>query len=121
MTLSEFQKRLVEVDKARRIFNNLTDDNITKSFAAYQEILASEKMDELISSKSIPINPLHNSTRRGCPECGASMDLHLRVPDENGNVWPTAWVCRACFSTFYNEADLPAIIEETLNARSSEK
>ncbi len=40
LTKEEFQDRLVALNRAKRIFNNLTDNNITKSFEAYQAILA---------------------------------------------------------------------------------
>lgn len=99
LNYQEFQKRLIEVNHARRIFNNLTGDQIDKSFAVYQEILASEPMDVMITSTKTGRMP----GAKVCPECSMRMDLMGGVSDEEGNKWPSAWFCSACFLILYND------------------
>lgn len=114
MTFEEFQKRLIEVDNARKIFNNLTGDNITKSFMAYQEILASEQMAPTISTEQANRTPevLDDYLRKTCPECGMDMVMRAMAKDEDGKVWPMAWYCPSCFATYYSEKEFGEIMRE---------
>lgn len=114
MTFEEFQKRLIEVDKARKIFNNLTGDNITNSFMVYQEILASEQMPANISSEQANRTPevLDDYLKKTCPECGMDMVIRAMVKDEEGKVWPIAWHCPSCFAMYYSEKDFGEIMRE---------
>ncbi len=114
MTFEEFQKRLIEVDNARKIFNNLTGNNITRSFAAYQEILASEQMAETISSEQANRTPeiLDDYLKKKCPECGLDMSMRVRAKDEEGKIWPTAWHCTGCFAMYYSDKEFGEIMRE---------
>lgn len=114
LTFEEFQVRLREVDNARKIFNNLTDAQIEKSFAAYQDILASESMEHTISSKMANRAPeiLDDYLRKKCPECGVDMSLLADTKDESGKQWPTAWHCSACFLLIYNNESFADIMRE---------
>lgn len=106
ITFSEFSKRLTEVAKARKIFAPITGKNITEAFTFYQEILADEKRDVLISTQKggkKPLTPLDNYIRPRCRECDEDMRLQINVPDMDGKIWKTAWHCLKCLTYYYSD------------------
>lgn len=106
MTHEEFVKRTQEIAKANRIFGNLTDNNISLSFAMYQEILAEEKMEVFVSTSqggNRPPTAMDEYKRPKCPECDIDLRLKLNPLDAEGKKWNTAWVCVKCQAEFYSE------------------
>lgn len=105
LAYEEFQKRTQEVLKAQRIFGNFSD-NISVSFAIYQEVLAEEKMEVFISTSvggKRPLTAIDEYDRPKCPDCTIDMRLRVEAVDENGKHWNTAWVCVKCQAEFYSE------------------
>ena len=96
MNYTEFQKRILEVNKASKIFAPLTN-NISKAFELYQEVLAEEKMEVFISTStggSKPQSPFDDYERPLCPDCNSPMRFRIIPPnDENVN---TQLVCENC-------------------------
>jgi len=115
LTFEEFTKRTHEIAKAHKIFNNLTDDNISISFAMYQEILAEEKMEVFISTAeggNRPMSFVDDFERPKCPECDTELRLRLNPMDADGKPWNTAWVCTQCQAEFYSNKTVPELMEE---------
>lgn len=78
LTREEFIDRIETVNKARKIFGPLTNNNVSKAFEAYQLILAHEQREIMLNSKQ------HGGSRRKrfddyerpkCPDCGKNMAL----------------------------------------------
>ena len=96
MNFEEFQKRILEVNKASKIFAPLTN-NISKAFELYQEVLAEEKMEIFVSVAVMgnrPLTPMDDFERPLCPDCNSPMRFRIIPPnDENVN---TQLVCENC-------------------------
>jgi len=117
---TEFQDRIEAIQKARRIFNNLTDNNITRSFIAYQEVLAEEKRKIALNTREngrVPSSPLidDNYIRPHCPECKTkgkiNVPLYMRlirncdgkyVPKGPSNKfgWKSVWECHELYCVY---------------------
>ncbi len=74
ITKMEFESRVKALQNARAIFSNLTDNNITKSFEAYQLILAEEERPIFLSTKDEiegdkVIDPVEKELDQLCPAC----------------------------------------------------
>ena len=91
LNLDEFQKRINETVKARKIFikSGITN-NITVAFQLYQDILADEEMAVMISGINTPFG---NIDRPIC-DCGLEMRLDPRPRKIGDKVYPTTWVCK---------------------------
>ena len=96
MNYNEFQHRILEVNKAYRIFKPLTN-NMTEAFRLYQEVLAEEKMEIFVSAAVMgnrPMTPMDDCERPLCPDCNSPMRFRIIPPnDENVN---TQLVCENC-------------------------
>ena len=96
MNYNEFQHRILEVNKAYRIFQPLTN-NMTEAFRLYQEVLAEERMELFVSTAVMgnrPITPMDDFERPLCPDCNSPMRLRIIPPnEENVN---TQLVCENC-------------------------
>jgi hypothetical protein len=106
MSFEEFSKRVAEIDKANKIFGNLTGNNISQSFAMYQEILAEEKMEVFISTAEGGDRAptiMDDYERPKCPECDTYLRLKIAPVDAEGHRWNTAWVCIKCSAEYYSE------------------
>ncbi|MFA5377342.1 MAG: hypothetical protein WC455_16445 [Dehalococcoidia bacterium] len=87
LSYEEFKDRTIALNRARRIFHNLTDSNLTASFEAYQEILAE-------TEREINIDHHRMSGFRGsifdgfvrpkCDLCGSDMDIRNVMPNDEG-------------------------------------
>ena len=96
MNFKEFQKRVLEINKATRIFTPLTN-NISKAFELYQEVLAEEKMEVFISTSTggnRPVTPMDNLERPSCPDCNSPMRFRMIPPNDEGV--NTQLVCENC-------------------------
>ena len=105
MNFKEFQKRVLEVNKATRIFAPLTN-NITDAFKLYQEVLAEEKQEVFISTAmggNKSISPFDEYERPNCPECETDLRLRINAKDVTGKLWKTSWVCEKCNAEFYSD------------------
>lgn len=97
------------MQRARRIFieSNLTENNITLAFEAYQSILA-EKERELFLISSIQGDrnrtAMDDYERPQCPDCGSPM--MFRVVSENEENVKTQLVCASCDLALNSENDL---------------
>ena len=96
MNYNEFQHRILEVNKAFKIFSPLTN-NMTEAFRLYQEVLAEEKMELFISIEAFgnrPMTPIDDYERPLCPDCNSPMRFRIIPPnEENVN---TQLVCENC-------------------------
>ena len=96
MNYNEFLHRILEVNKAFKIFSPLTN-NMTEAFRLYQEVLAEEKMELFISIEAFgnrPMTPIDDYERPLCPDCNSPMRFRIIPPnDENVN---TQLVCENC-------------------------
>ena len=115
LTFEEFNKRTQEVAKAHKIFSNLTNDNISVSFAIYQEVLGEEQMEVFISTAeggNRTMTALDDYERPRCPECNTELRLKLNPIDSDGKPWKTAWMCTQCQAEFYSEKTVPELMAE---------
>lgn len=86
-TLEEFRDRADAVNRAMRIFAHMTDNDMTKAFTAYQEILAEAQRDILIDAErtgSFTGSNMDNYERPVCPDCGEDMGFRVVPPNEEG-------------------------------------
>jgi len=104
LTFDEYQERLQAIQRARRIFSSLTGNNITKSFAAYQEILAEQERDAFVSTKQAGSRSqtfLDEYERPECPRCGKELllrgNLNRLNKKQNTKGWETCWFCPDSF------------------------
>jgi hypothetical protein len=106
MDYEEFIKRTAEIFKANKIFGNLTNDNLSASFTIYQELLAEEKREVFMSTKTggngVP-TIMDEFRRPTCPDCNIDMRLKGGATDMQGKFWNTAWVCEKCLTEYYSE------------------
>lgn len=115
LTREDFYERLRMLDDARRIFieTGLTD-NITKAFAAYQEILATENERQpiMISDKSFEglwrgyLPPIPISRAPDCPECKTKVrfrEIHIPKGRGNTNGYRSHFFCEHCLFELYSE------------------
>jgi len=108
LKMAEFNKRIQEVAKARKIFIPHITKNITIAFTLYQEVLADDKIEVMIKKSDTPFG---NITRPVCDECGKPLGLKIKALDQNGKTWPTAWVCE-CGLEYYSEKSAQDWYEE---------
>jgi hypothetical protein len=96
MNYNEFQHRILEVNKAYRIFKPLTN-NMTEAFRLYQEVLAEERMEIFVSTAVMgnrPITPMDDFERPVCPDCNSPMRFRVLQPNNEGV--NTQLVCEGC-------------------------
>ena len=112
LTLEEFEDRVNALNRARKIFNNLTGNNISASFEAYQEILAEQKRDvrTLVDKGNRPKNILDYYNRPECPDCGAEMQIRP-LPKNEDNV-KTQLVCTKCNTLLNSDMTLDEWLKE---------
>ena len=98
---TEFQSRLSEVAKARKIFikSGITK-NITDAFQLYQDILAEEQREVIITKLQTPIE---NMERPQCDECDSDLKLSTRPQSIDGKIYHTTWICEKCGMEYYSE------------------
>lgn len=114
LSFEEYNKRLIEVNKAYRIFKPLTN-NMTEAFRLYQEVLAEEKMEIFISTSTggnRPKTPIDDYVRPKCPECDVELMLRLNVKDVNEKVWNTSWFCQKCLTDYYSDKTVQEWMQE---------
>lgn len=94
MTLEEFEDRVKALNRARRIFGNLTDGNITAAFEAYQAIFAEREREIFLTSMMKPVNSMSeqlNLYER--PKCECGHDMMFRLVPDNAEGIKTQLVC----------------------------
>lgn len=102
LSKGQFERRLEGIQRARKIFDNLTEGNINKSYIAYREILDRQvKQPEedlrheslLQGTRAVRRDPVHI-----CPLC--SNELRCRILPSKGreNLYGrlTYWYCSWC-------------------------
>jgi hypothetical protein len=97
ISFNEFQQRMEEVAKARKIFMPHITNNITIAFELYQEILAEEKMKEFFTAEAIgnrSMTPMDDFERPLCPDCQSPM--RFRPVPQNDEGVNTQLVCENC-------------------------
>lgn len=114
MSYEQFQDRVNAVSRARAIFNNLTDSNISKSFEAYQQILADQDRESIVLSLSTnrPLTPLDRYDRPKCPDCNS--DLMFQPLNKNPEGYKTMFKCTNpnCKTVLYSEESIAEIAEQ---------
>jgi len=100
LNYEEFQERISEVAKSRKIFIPHITKNISIAFELYQEALAEEQMDVMISKINTPFG---NIERPRCDECDTELKLDTMPRHIEGNFYPTTWICEECGTEYYTE------------------
>jgi len=110
LTYTEFQSRINETAKARKIFikSGITK-NITEAFQLYQDILADEQMEVMITKTQMPFE---NIERPRCEECDSELKLSPRPQRIDGKLYPTTWMCESCGMEYYTEKTAEEWYEE---------
>jgi hypothetical protein len=109
LTAEEFQDRLRAFDRAHRIFGNLTDNNITKSFEAYQEILAEQEREIHMDARrmqGMTGSDMDNYERPECPICGSDMGFRLVPPNDENIVTQLVCMSDTCDTVLDSELTL---------------
>lgn len=109
LTQEQFNDRVQAVSRARRIFGELTEGNITRAFEAYQLILAEQEREIFITtamSGNRPPSPFDKYDRPKCPDCGA--DMLFRILKENAEGYKVLLTCEnpRCSTILYSENDI---------------
>ncbi len=89
LSREEFQDRVEAVNRAAAIFGELTEQNITRAFKAYQMIFAEREREIFITNMDNP-DYMGKYERPKC-ECGFDMKFRV-VPDNPDNI-KTQLVC----------------------------
>lgn len=116
MDRKEFTDRVMAVQNSTRIFNNLTENNITKSFMAYQMILAERDRPIVLDSKKHgnrpPVLGDYYQVPR-CPECQAKLNLRPLPPKgpQNRFGYGSIWWCPLCIYEKFNQESAQKIRE----------
>lgn len=87
LTSEEFEDRVRALARARKIFNNLTGNNITNSFIAYQEVLAERQREISMPLPNIPrpTSGVEVSYEEViCPDCSSIMGFRILGENEDG-------------------------------------
>lgn len=115
MEYKDFQRRMEEVAKARKIFIPHVTKNISIAFELYQEVLAQEKMEVFISTKqggNKPMTPFDDVVRPRCEDCDTELRLKTNIVDADGKKYPTSWVCTECGREEYSNKSTQEWLEE---------
>jgi hypothetical protein len=110
LTQEEYQDRLGAIQRAMAIFGELTNNDITKSFQAYQLIFAERERAIFLNTQvqgNRPQTLLDRYQRPKCPDCSSDM-LFRNVP-ENSEGIKTQLVCSN------NDCDLVLSSDKTLD------
>lgn len=96
LTVEEFNDRVMAIQRAKRIFGELTGQNITKAFMAYQEIFAEREREIFINNTSNPYadktrDEINRYERPKCPDC--SSDMFFQVAPDNDDGIKTILIC----------------------------
>ncbi len=114
MNFEEFQKRMKEVAKARKIFIPHITKNISIAFELYQQVLAEEKMEVFISTaqgSNKPMTPIDDFIRPRCEECDSELRLKVNAIDEKGKSHSTSWICTECGREEYSDKSVQEWME----------
>ena len=109
LTQQEFQDRIEAVSRARRIFINLTDGNITNAFTLYQEVLAERDREvflKTINSGNRPPALFDRYERPKCPDCGADMMFRPLAANPDGYKVMLSCSSPECQTVLYSENDI---------------
>jgi len=117
LTFKEFQDRTLAIAKARKIFikSGLTT-NITHAFELYQEVLADEQRDIMVSAaKPLPFD----AARHKCPICGKGMLLgtvNTSPRNQVGDDYNSQWYCPHCDESVFNKETVNDILRSAEEA-----
>ena len=119
LTREEFNDRIQSLQRARKIFNNLTGNNITASFEAYQAILAEKDREIMLSSDTAGDRFQSFMDRFERPKCECGSDMLIRVVPENQDGVVTQLYCsnRNCDIVL----DTPYSVEEWIKMLKRKK
>lgn len=87
LTKEEFQDRVEAMARARKIFIELTDHNISNAFIAYQEILAEKDRAIVLDSRKAGnrnMTQFDAYIRPKCPDCNSVMNFRQTGSNEDG-------------------------------------
>ena len=87
LTAEEFQDRLQAFNRATRIFGQLTDNNITLAFQAYQAILAEQDREihmDVRKMQGMTGSDMDAYERPKCPDCDSDMGFRQVPPNDEG-------------------------------------
>ena len=118
LTADEFQDRLQAFNRATRIFGELTGQNITKAFEAYQAILSETQREihmDVRRMQGMTGSPFDELQRPACIDCGSECNLR-QVPDNDEGI-KSQVVCTQCDLVLDSELS----IQEWLNVLPKRK
>jgi len=119
LKFNEFNERISEVAKARKIFIPNITKNISIAFELYQELLVdeAEKLPPTIATSkggNRSLTPFDDYIRPRCDECNAELRLKQQAIDPAGKTHNTAWIC-GCGMEYYSDKTVPEWLEEVKN------
>jgi hypothetical protein len=119
LTKEEFQDRLQAIQRAMRIFSHMTDNDMTRAFTAYQEILAEVDRPIQVPLKStlgFTGSAFDEFTKPICPDCNSPMNIRLLPPNNGTNVM-SQLVCsnNSCDVVYDSSLDMAGWFEELKN------
>jgi predicted RNA-binding Zn-ribbon protein involved in translation (DUF1610 family) len=115
MSHREFSDRCTAIQEAMQIFGHMTDNDITRAFTAYQQILAKKERMIFLNSKdhgNRPLTPLDNYDRPKCPDCGSDMMIRAVPPNDEGVKAQFVCINRECDLVLDSPMSLQQIIQE---------
>ena len=116
LTYEEYNDRVKTIAAANKIFGELTDNNMTRSFEAYQLILADHERSIFLSTQQANRRQgLFDSElfdRPECPECGRDL-LYFDQTNEDSE-YNSLW---RCYELVYPTGE----VEEYIVAEGKEK
>jgi len=97
LTSEEFRDRVGAVARTQKIFTPHLTNNISIAFEIYQEVLAEQERQLVISKeRERDYGLLANIQRPICPDCSKELGLRLiNIPQGKGNLYGynSSWIC----------------------------
>lgn len=122
LTFPEFIDRTMAIQRAMHIFKDMTGNNVTNAFIAYQEIFAEREREIFISQASFGLDTKRIDNKYDivrCPECEWQM-LYRDLP-VNDEGYKIQWVCTnsECDTVLNSENDITWWMEKLKNTEGS--
>lgn len=108
LTAKEFNKRVTAVNRAMKIFGELTNHNMTKAFIAYQEVFEEKEMEVFIAANRFPefVDENRKFKNIKCPDCGHYLLFRPVPPNDDGVKSQLVCSNNECDTVLNSEHDL---------------
>jgi transposase-like protein len=106
LTKEEFVDRSLAMARAKKIYLEFAEKNVTKAWEMYQELLAEKPRQMKLSRVTRrDYGIFSNKKRPVCPECNEDMLFrNITTPQGPANLkgWKSCWVCDKCYYEKYS-------------------